>query len=56
MSREQQAADNRLLMPECHAVIADFKAAFGDEQVMTVYVQENGMQLGIEHYGEAMPS
>lgn len=48
--RQQQARDNRLLMPVCSRVIDDFREAFGADQVRVVYAAENNIELGRRGY------
>lgn len=50
--RNEQARDNRLLMPVCSQVIDDFRKEFGADQVKVVYAAENDMELGRLGYGE----
>lgn len=45
-NRDQQKQDNRLLMPECSAVVDAFRDAFGAEHVKVTYAAENGIVLG----------
>lgn len=45
-NRNKQAADNRLLMPECSRVIDEFRDVFGADQIKVTYASENGIELG----------
>lgn len=46
MNRQQQAKDNRLLMPVCSAFIDSMREEFGADQVKVKFASENGMTLG----------
>ena len=50
--RQDQARDNRLLMPQCSQVIDDFKEVFGADQVKVTYASENNIPLGRPGVGE----